>query len=445
MRSLYAAIVVIMLLTLSVSLLAFLAISNNVQQKYLFPVFETMDELQLESALNAWKSGGAPAAAMYLQQLDQRFSSEHYLLDTNGVDVLAGVSRAQLLPPGPATKSRGFVHGQYVVTHRASDGEHWFVAVGARGNSWRAFVPYYLLVLAVVGVLCWLAAVGIVSPIRGITAGVQRFGKGDLSARVELRRHDEIGDLAKSFNEMAAQMQRLMTSERRLLEDISHELRSPLTRLKFAVRLARTESDRSAMLDRVERETDRITSLVSEIVDMTRAEGDKFARKHESVQLDEIVHEAVHDGEMEAAARNCKIQLQGKLSCLLIGDRELLRRAVENVLRNAIRYAPEGTAIEVALAQDAHGAAIRIRDHGPGVPEETLEKIFDPFFRVDESRDAATGGMGLGLSIAQRAVQLHGGTITAENATPGLRVTISLPLQQAATAATGGLDKVKAH
>jgi len=217
-------------------------------------------------------------------------------------------------------------------------------------------------------------------------------------------------------------------SERRLLEDISHELRSPLTRLKLAVRLTRTATDPNAALDRVERETNRITSLVSEIVEMTRMEGDPLSRNAEPVNLRQLVEETVDDCRVEAQLfRGCSIRVEGKLSGELAGDREILRRAFENVLRNAIRYSPEQAIIEVALAESSHLITITVRDYGPGVPAESLTQIFEPFFQVEEGRDEETGGIGLGLSIAKRAVRLHRGTITAQNALPGLRVQIAIP------------------
>jgi two-component system sensor histidine kinase CpxA len=142
----------------------------------------------------------------------------------------------------------------------------------------------------------------------------------------------------------------------------------------------------------------------------------------------DVVDEVVRDCQVEAEVRGCSIAIIGQLSGQVMGNRELLRRAVENVLRNAIRYAPEHSTIDVSIAEDSRAAAIAIRDYGPGVPEDALTRIFNPFFRVDEARDAMSGGSGLGLSIAQQAVLVHHGTITAENASPGLRVKIVIPL-----------------
>jgi signal transduction histidine kinase len=384
--------------------------------------------LELQSARKALESGGSAAAASYLAELNRLFGTSHFLLNSDGVDVVSGERRGSLLPPQPLSRSRSWINGQYVVTHRSEDGKYWFLAVDPRTPSESTLFPFYALVIAAVGTLCWLAAIVVVSPIRRLTAVVERFGRGDLSARAEMTRRDEIGELARSFDGMAERLQTLVTSERRLLQDISHELRSPLTRLKLAIRLSRTAPDQKAALDRVDRETNRITSLVSEIVEMTRMEGDPAARTMETVDLGRVIDETVDDCRIEAQLfRGCNIRVEGKLSAQVSGDRELLRRAVENVLRNAIRYSPEKSNIDLTLAEKARSASVVVRDYGPGVPDELLNQIFEPFFRVEEARDEETGGIGLGLSIAKRSVRLHRGTITAENAEPGLRVRIEIP------------------
>jgi signal transduction histidine kinase len=227
---------------------------------------------------------------------------------------------------------------------------------------------------------------------------------------------------------MAERLQRLIVSERRLLGDISHELRSPLARLKFAVRLARTSPDGSAALDRIERDVDRITSLVADIVEITFIEGDPAVQGTEVVRAGDIVDEVISDCAVEAEIRGCVLAVNGRLAGEVLGNRELLRRAVENVLRNGIRYSPEQSTIDVSITEDGCAANIAVRDYGPGVPEDALTRIFDPFFRVEEARDASGGGSGLGLSIAKRAMQVHHGSITAENASPGLLVRIAIPL-----------------
>lgn len=432
LKSLFVGTLLSMIAILGLSFLVFQAISNRVQRITIDPTFERMDELEVESAREAYERGGKPALDAYLNRLNAIFRGAHYLLDANGKDLVTGDDRSALLPRPPATRSRISNKGRWIIAHRSQDGKYWFAAVG-----WlyrihiSTFLPYYFLVAGAIAALFWLAAVGVVMPIRRIANKIALFGQGDLSVRVPTHRPDEIGQLGRSFNQMAERLERLIVSERRLLGDISHELRSPLARLKFAIKLARTSPDTKSALDRIERDVDRIASLVSDIVEITFVEGDPALRGAESVPLDEVVTEVVRDCSVEAEVRRCRIELSGEIAGHTMGSRELVRRAIENVLRNAIRYSPEGSLIAVTMKDDGQSAVLIVRDQGPGVPEDTLARIFDPFFRVEEARNTNGGGSGLGLSIAKRAVQAHHGTICAENAGPGLRVRITIPLATA--------------
>lgn len=428
-QSLYLGVLVAMVSTLSLSFLVFQLIANHVQRIQIDPTFNKFDELQLESARYELLHDGTPALRAYLGTLDRIFGGSHYLLNASGVDVLTGQSRAALLPAPPATQWRNRSHGRWVVAHKAPDNLYWFAAEGQLGRPQvGTFLPYYFLVIGATGVLCWLASVGVISPIRRIAVTIARFGHGDLTTRVQTSRRDEIGQLGRSFNQMAERLERLIVSERRLLGDISHEIRSPLARLKFAVKLARTSPDPKSALDRIERDVDRITSLVADIVEITFIEGDPTVQDVGSVRVSDIIDEIVRDCALEAQSRDCSISVSGRLEGPVLGNQELLRRAVENVVRNAIRYAPQNSEIQLTLTENAREASIAVRDFGPGVPEDTLTRIFDPFFRVEEARDTNGGGFGMGLSIAKRAVQLHHGCIAAENASPGLRVHITIPL-----------------
>jgi signal transduction histidine kinase len=430
MKTLYYGVLLAMVTTLSLSFLVFRVISDRMEQQAFNPLFEKFDELQLESARTALKHGGQKGLVDYLANLDRIFQgSTHYLLDSHGMDLISGENRAEMLPPSPSTRWRIQTHGHWINSHRSADGQYWFVAEGLqnRPRIWT-FLPYYFLVIAATGALCWLASAGVVSPIRRIAVSIAQFGQGDLSVRVNTRRQDEIGQLGRSFNQMAERLERLIVSERRLLGDISHELRSPLARLKFATRLARTSSDSNAALDRIERDVDRITSLVADIVEITFIEGDPSVQGTTVVRPAEILKEVIRDCTFEAEVRSCRIAVNGQLAGEVLGSHELLRRAVENVLRNGIRYSPDHSTIDVSLAENSGAAHITVRDYGPGVPDDALTRIFDPFFRVEEARDATSGGSGLGLSIAKRAMQVHHGSICAENASPGLLVKIAIPL-----------------
>jgi two-component system sensor histidine kinase CpxA len=277
--------------------------------------------------------------------------------------------------------------------------------------------------------LCYGFAYHLTSPVRKLRAVVDCFGRGDFSARaMDTNRQDEIGELAKSFNNMAERIQTLLAAERRLLLDISHELRSPLARLSVAVELARSGEDRDHMLDRIQKEADRLNDLVAELLQVTRVEGDPSLRRTDTVRLDEMLGDVVYDSLLEAKAKDCTLVLSAPLPITLVGDEELIRRAVENVIRNAIRYAPQGTSVDVELRVSADMAQVRVRDYGPGVPEEALPRIFDPFYRVDSDRNRISGGLGLGLAIARRSMELHKGRLSAENAHPGLLVTMEFPI-----------------
>lgn len=429
MKSLYFGVFLAMVGTLSLSFLVFREISVRVERKHFDPVYDRLDELQLETASRILNSEGPKALANYLTGLDQISGARHYLMDAHGIDLVTGENRTVLLPPSPSIKWRIRTDGHSVASQRSEDGRYWFAAVGrtTRPQIWT-FLPYYFLVIGATGVLCWLASVAVVSPIRRVAASIALFGQGNLSVRMNTRRQDEIGQLGNSFDQMAERLQRMIVSERRLLADISHELRSPLARLKFAVKLARTSADKEMAFDRINRDVDRIATLVAGIVEITLVEGDPVTQGMEIVRIGDVLNDVIHDCTLEAEARGCQIALCGRSSGEVLGNRELLRRAVENVLRNGIRYSPEQSTIDVSIAEDSAIVNIEIRDYGPGVPEEVLTRIFDPFFRVEEARDALGGGSGLGLSIAKRAVQVHHGAICAQNALPGLRVQIKIPL-----------------
>jgi two-component system sensor histidine kinase CpxA len=255
---------------------------------------------------------------------------------------------------------------------------------------------------------------------------IERFGRGDFSARVNSRRADELGQLGRTVDEMAERIDLLLKSQRRLLQDISHELRSPLARLGVAVELARGGGDATIALNRVEREADRLNTLVGELIQVTRAEGDPAGLATESVRLDDLVRQILDDVHIEADKRQVTLHVD-IAEAELQGNPELLRRAIENIVRNAIRYSPEGGEVDVALAHVEDTFRIVVRDHGSGVPEESLPHIFDPFYRVEKDRGRTSGGVGLGLAIARRAVELHHGSMRAMNQRPGLRVEIDLP------------------
>jgi two-component system sensor histidine kinase CpxA len=431
MRSVYTKILFWCFGVLVFSLAAFILITIFVSGRPAGTrVFGGMSALQLVEATEAYQSGGAKQLAAYLQKLDTFLHGRHFFTDAVGKDLITGEDHSALL--AKVHSSWGAPHhvGEELITaRRSADGRYRLIIVSPEPLDLTGSFPYYLLVLAAIAILCWLLAVNIANPLRSLSGTVDRFGRGELSLRVNSRRRDEIGDLSRSFDQMAQRIQTLLTAERQLLQDISHELRSPLARLSFAAELTKTADDRSAAAARLRKDIDRLTSMVGSLLQVTRLEGDPSSRHPEDVLLSPLLQELVDDCRVEAEARGCRLVLEASPTLSVQGDRELLRRAIENILRNAIRYAPEATPIEIKLEAAGDAALITIRDYGPGVPEELLPKIFAPFFRVDVSRDNATGGAGLGLAIAQRAVSVHHGRVRAQNVTPGLLVSIELPLK----------------
>lgn len=235
-----------------------------------------------------------------------------------------------------------------------------------------------------------------------------------------------IGRLARAFNQMAQSVQSAVTAHQNLCADISHELRAPVTRLLLAVPSARRGSLQA--LGRVEEEAARVKYLLDELLDLTRAESEPSTMLRESIDLQNLLAEILKRCSIEALARSCELELRCHHYGSVLGDPELLSRAIENVLRNAVRHSDPGSTINLIETAEEGFATVTVRDFGPGVPESALDAIFTPFYRVrpDFARDES--GVGLGLSIARRAVEIHGGTISAQNAHPGLRVEIRLPI-----------------
>ena len=417
--------------TLVLSLVAFIGVSvyvsmRNMQHGSLVP---RVNGLLLDEAMEACQRGGQPALAAYMQRIGRHLTGQFYLTDAAGHDLATGEDRSKLLAAAhPDTGPPKRYESRQVVMYPSPDGQYRFIVVFDNFFDLWPYLPYYLLILTAIAFLCWLLATNLASPLRSLARAVDRFGAGDLSVRVNSARKDEIGEVGRAFDRMAERIGTLVTAERRLLQDISHELRSPLARLSFAAELSLTAQDRTAAAARMKKEIARLTDLVGGLIQVTRAEGDPAANNSESLRLDELIGEVVEDCRVEAEARGCQISLAPQPEIAMHADREVLRRAVENVLRNGIRYTPGGTAVDVELQVIPGTARISVRDYGPGVPEDVLSKIFQPFFRVDDSRHTATGGVGLGLAIASRSIGLHHGKLWAENVHPGLRVWIELPL-----------------
>jgi two-component system, OmpR family, sensor histidine kinase CpxA len=291
-------------------------------------------------------------------------------------------------------------------------------------------------VLGTAAVACYGLARHVARPLATLQAATRELARGNLAVRVGPamgRRRDEFAGLAQDFDRMAERLDALVTAERRLLRDISHELRSPLARLYVALGLARHEAGpERAGLDRIEREAERLNTLIGQLLTLARLESGTTGPAREAVELGSIAREVAADADFEARGRGRAVRVTDAGNTGVLGDAELLRSAIENVVRNAVRHTREGTTVEIALRREVVAGSprvrITVRDHGPGVPEAALPYIFEPFYRVGEARERTTGGVGLGLTIAHRTIRLHGGTLAAANAPDGgLVVELGLP------------------
>jgi signal transduction histidine kinase len=431
MRSVYLRILVWFICTLAASMLAFILISRYItyQSGGIRPTGPELNAMMFEEAIRAYESGGSQGLATRLQQLHKYIPGEHYLIGPDGHDLANGEDRASLLLRiGSDWDEPTLSQGRVLVGSKSPDNRYRLISVLPLPYEILPYILFYVLILFAVGMICWALALSIASPLHNLARVVDRFGRGDLSIRVNSRRRDEIGALGNAFDKMAERIETLLTAERRLLQDVSHELRSPLARLGFAVELVKRDPEDASII-RLRKEIDRITHLVSALLEVTRAEADPCYQNMVEVRLNHILNQVVEDCRVEADTRGCGINYDGDKNLKIIGNNELLRRAFENIVRNAIRYSQEGSSIDIELRAIGTDAKILVRDYGPGVPEELLVNIFRPFFRADDSRNDSTGGIGLGLAIAHRAINVHNGRLTAVNANPGLKVQIELPLE----------------
>ena len=290
-----------------------------------------------------------------------------------------------------------------------------------------------LVLLGVSALVCYWLARSFAAPIGRLRHATRQFATGDLSIRVgdQVKSKNEIGGLARDFDDMAERIEDLVKAQQRLLRDISHELRSPLARLGVALELARQEDKpdvRHKALARIELEAERMNEMIGQLLSLTRLESGARELQRQEFDLADLLANLVQDADYEAKNRDCRVLMTGHGPLLLTGSEELLARALENVIRNAVKYTADRSSVTVELVNAAPGINIRILDQGPGVPEEALDKLFEPFYRVADARDRQSGGTGIGLAIAERAVKLHGGSIRAENrAAGGLMVEIHLP------------------
>jgi two-component system sensor histidine kinase CpxA len=440
---------------LALALFVVLAILVTLALRPRSSTWEALRTSVLNDSVNAYEDGGDRKLREYLDDVDHTQHVRAYLFDERGEELShrgAPDWAIRVANGGPRIPHEGFIFPAPQVqrdSRASSDGLHRYTLVMGLPPGPRVFfgprgMPVPLLVIAILssGLVCYLLSWFMTKPITRLRAATRQLAAGDLTARSGARpsnRRDEVAGLMRDFDTMAERIEMLVKAQSRLLNDISHELRSPLARLNVALGLARQRSgpQSATMLERIELEANRLNELIGRILTLARLEDGEQRVPQTPVPLDELVLNVVEDAEFEAQARRCHVHStipEGDWG--VRGDASLLHSALENVVRNAVRYTGEGTSVEVVLSQTAgpNGAqaSLRVSDCGPGVPRDSLDKLFLPFYRLDDARGRLTGGVGLGLAITERAVRFHGGKVIATNRPEGgLQVEINLPLAAA--------------
>jgi two-component system sensor histidine kinase CpxA len=394
--------------------------------------------LEQRVRLRADESGAAePAAAD-----DPAYADGEYWRDREMYSLPDGIALAlpEFAPPPGAPLGVRILAPQPVPVLVTPDGREYGILVLPPSSRFGPFgIPetrwaVFLLALAVTGIASWLLTRSITAPVGALGAATRALAAGDLEARVSGsvgQRRDELGVLARDFDAMAARLRELLQGKERLLRDISHELRSPLARMRVALGLARQPgADEARQLERLEAEIERLDALIGHVLHLSRLDVRATRLRRDPVDLGELVDGIARDAAFEAQARGVRVDWQAPEALVrVLGDPPLLASAVENVVRNAVRYTADGTAVEIAVRAAGGRAIVAVGDRGPGVPASELPRIFEPFYRVTESRDRDSGGDGIGLAITARVLAAHDGTARATNRPDGgLEVVLELPV-----------------
>jgi len=412
--------------------------------------WESLRARALAESVQAYEQGGADQALHTLESFENAQHVRVFLFDEKGREVtnrpapLWAQEMIKGLPMRPPPFPWNFMPGRFLnQSGLAPDGHRYTLAFelppgprvffGPRGFPVTGFVISILSS----GLVCYLLAFYLTSPIVRLRAATQQLSAGDLTARagtLPMRRRDELAQLVRDFDAMAGRIESLVNAQSRLLNDVSHELRSPLARLNVALGLARQKTGPQAepALDRIEREAERLNELIGRLLTIARLESGADGLQDSPVHLEEVVRDITEDANFEAQSLHCSVHCTIENDVIVRGNHDLLYSAIENVVRNATRYTKEGSSVEIRLkavpAASGLQADVQVLDSGPGVPEDSLDKLFRPFYRLDDARSARTGGVGLGLAITERTVLLHQGHVKEANRPEGgLSVEIVLP------------------
>lgn len=387
---------------------------------------------QAEVVAALWLEGDRRAPMRWLHQQDRL--DRPLLLNAAGESPLLPLRRRSAAwAHGPIHAGVQHIpHGRVVVAVAlpAVEPTLYLVRVFDLGQLHRLspWIGLFSLMVIIGGMSALLAAV-LSRRLRQLRLAAQVIAAGDLSARVVIRGRDEVSALADDFNLMAERVSEMVASQRRLVSDVSHELRSPLARLRVALALAERAADPSISLQRIEKEADELEQLISGLLSLARIESGESIRERQPVALCPLLNTIVADANYEGVSGRRSVVLTACDESIIEGDPVLLHSAIENVVRNGLRYTPEDGQVTVRLERVDAMAVITITDAGPGVPATELGRLFEPFARVQAARDRQSGGYGLGLAITGRAIEAHRGVVAAKNRSEGgLQVTLSLPL-----------------
>ncbi len=390
-------------------------------------------QAKVETIAEAFRSDNRSRARLLLKQAYKEYGTPIFVLNDRGEDFLGRPLPHFLRSEGTNTKHNQR-HQSYRVDVTLPDGKQIKLVALYRPSWLREYrlTPIWLgLVISLIisTLVCYALAKYLASPVQRLSSATRKLAEGNLDVRVgNIQRRDEIADLALDFDRMADKIQQLLGSQRQLLQDISHELRSPLARLQVALALVRrSDNEHQVEYDRIARNLDRLEELIGEVLTLSRLDTVTYTK--ERFDLAELASAIVRDCQLEVSAKSCTLHTDIAPALMIDGSPELLRRAVENVLRNAIKFSQEGSEVSIVAAAQNHHISIRVNDQGPGIPEESKDSVFEAFVRIDQARQHKPGGYGLGLAIAKKAIELHGGTIAAENRPEGgLSVVMHLPI-----------------
>jgi two-component system sensor histidine kinase CpxA len=393
------------------------------------------------SAAERLERSDASSLAEFLSRLQQSENVVAFFFDERGDELTRrwappAVRKQALRALQEAGIQRGGDRGEIAAVRVPGSGGHpyamAFVLQSGSIVGYRVLFPYLRLIVIILvsGVFCFLIARHVTRPLERLQAAAARIAEGRLDTRVSpdlQRRGDEIATLAKDFNRMAARIEALVHGHKELLANVSHELRSPLARLLVSLSLAARAPQEGTPehLDRIRAEAGRLDKLIGQLLVLSRIDSTVDATQRAAIDLSALVQDVADDAVFEGAAHARRVTVSADPACTVHGDEDALRSALENIVRNAIRYTPENAAVEISLRCESSRVVIQVRDHGPGVSDDMLRGIFAPFCRAEDS----TEGFGLGLAIAERAVVAHLGSIRASNAEGGgLLVEMDLPM-----------------